>query len=96
MFQQQNPMATAAAEGQRQAAEEVLGASLRKAMSIGAAAAEAQSELGALKTAYQQTQALLQDFKDAYGDPEQDEDVKKTLDEHRAIRDGLKPGKRPA
>ncbi len=88
MFQQQiNPMELPAVQGQKTAMSMAVQSVTDLAAQLGAANAELTAKAQALQEAFDDRSALLQDFIDAYGDPETEEDLKKTLAEHREKRE---------
>ena len=87
MFQQQiNPMELPAVLGQKTAMSMAVQSVTNLVADLGAANADLTAKVQALQEAYDDRAELLQDFIDAYGDPETEEDLKKTLAEHREKR----------
>lgn len=92
MFQQQiNPMELPAVQGQKTAMSMVVQSATDVAAELGAANADILSKAQALQEAYDAKSDLLQDFIDAYGDPEECEELKASLAEHREARNAAKP-----
>lgn len=95
MFQQQqqqvNPLELPAVQGQKSGMKLAVDALTELVADLGAANADLQSRGAALQEAHNAKSALLQDFIDAYGDPEKDEELKETLAEHREKREKDKP-----
>lgn len=88
MFQQQiNPLELPAVKGQKSGMKLAVDALTELVADLGAANADLQSRGVALQEAHNEKSELLQDFIDAYGDPEKDEKLKEALAEHREKRE---------
>ena len=88
MFQQQiNPMELPAVLGQKTAMSMAVQRVTDLAADLGAANAELTAKAQALQEAFDDRAALLQDFIDAYGDPETDEKLKDKLAKCREKRE---------
>lgn len=88
MFQQQvNPFELPAVQGQKSGMKLAVDALTELVADLGAANADLQSRGAALQEAFDGRAALLQDFIDAYGDPETDEKLKDKLAKCREKRE---------
>ena len=88
MFQHQiNPMELPAVQGQKTAMSMAVQSVTDLVANLGAANAELSAKEQALQEAFDNRAALLQDFIDAYGDPETDEKLKEKLTRCREKRE---------